>query len=176
MRCLIDVPGEKLPASLAEHLRTAVAPQIPEVLQQSFLEAIRQGRIRSMQNKLMPAAPLHRPGALLLGDAFNMRHPLTGSLACSYILKANQLDISSKQHFVLRSGVIWHGSAGGGMTVALSDTQLLCNMLRPLHSFKNAAITADTTSEFYTTRKPLSATINTLANALYQVHINHESL
>ncbi len=30
------------------------------------------------QNKLMPAAPLHQPGALLLGDAFNMRHPLTG--------------------------------------------------------------------------------------------------
>ncbi len=31
-----------------------------------------------VQNKSMPAAPLHRPGALLLGDAFNMRHPLTG--------------------------------------------------------------------------------------------------
>ncbi len=37
-------------------------------------------------------------GALLLGDAFNMRHPLTG----------------------------------GGMTVALSDCNLLCDMLRPL--------------------------------------------
>ena len=33
-----------------------------------------------MQNKSMPAAPLHRPGALLLGDAFNMRHPLTGQI------------------------------------------------------------------------------------------------
>ena len=33
----------------------------------------------SMQNKLMPAAPIHTPGALLLGDAFNMRHPLTGT-------------------------------------------------------------------------------------------------
>ena len=38
-----------------------------------------------MQNKLMPAAPLHCPGALLLGDSFNMRHPLTGEsgYACS---------------------------------------------------------------------------------------------
>ena len=32
-----------------------------------------------MQNKCMPASPLHCPGALLLGDAFNMRHPLTGT-------------------------------------------------------------------------------------------------
>lgn len=26
----------------------------------------------------MPAAPTSTPGALLMGDAFNMRHPLTG--------------------------------------------------------------------------------------------------
>ena len=80
VRCLIDVPGEKLPSSLAEHLAGHVAPQVPEALRAAFLEAVVGGRICSMQNKLMPAAPLHRPGALLLGDAFNMRHPLTGVL------------------------------------------------------------------------------------------------
>jgi hypothetical protein len=74
-------------------------------------------------------------GALLLGDAFNMRHPLTG----------------------------------GGMTVALSDTRLLCEMLQPLPSFEDAIATARSTAEFYTKRKPVSATINTLANALYKV-------
>ncbi|MCI43861.1 squalene monooxygenase-like, partial [Trifolium medium] len=26
----------------------------------------------------MPASPYPTPGALLMGDAFNMRHPLTG--------------------------------------------------------------------------------------------------
>lgn len=31
-----------------------------------------------MPNKSMPANPQPTPGALLLGDAFNMRHPLTG--------------------------------------------------------------------------------------------------
>ena len=31
-----------------------------------------------MPNKSMPALPVPRPGALLMGDAFNMRHPLTG--------------------------------------------------------------------------------------------------
>jgi squalene monooxygenase len=75
------------------------------------------------------------PGALLLGDAFNMRHPLTG----------------------------------GGMTVALSDTRLLCEMLQPLPTFEDAIATAKRTTEFYTARKPVSATINTLANALYKV-------
>lgn len=74
-------------------------------------------------------------GALLLGDAFNMRHPLTG----------------------------------GGMTVALSDTRLLCEMLQPLPNFEDAIATARSTAEFYTKRKPVSATINTLANALYKV-------
>ena len=79
VRCLVDIPGEKLPSSLPDYLRTNVAPQVPEAMRQSFLGAIESGNIRSMQNKLMPAAPLHRPGALLLGDAFNMRHPLTGA-------------------------------------------------------------------------------------------------
>jgi squalene monooxygenase len=84
----------------------------------------------------VPACPLVLlPGALLLGDAFNMRHPLTG----------------------------------GGMTVALSDTRLLCEMLQPLPSFEDAIATARSTAEFYTKRKPVSATINTLANALYKV-------
>ena len=85
VRCLIDVPGEKLPASLAEHLAGHVAPQVPEALRAAFLEAVAGGRICSMQNKLMPAAPLHRPGALLLGDAFNMRHPLTGVLLHHFV-------------------------------------------------------------------------------------------
>jgi squalene monooxygenase len=31
-----------------------------------------------MTNRSMPASPYPTPGALLMGDAFNMRHPLTG--------------------------------------------------------------------------------------------------
>lgn len=31
-----------------------------------------------MPNRSMPGAPYPTPGALLMGDAFNMRHPLTG--------------------------------------------------------------------------------------------------
>ena len=59
--------------------------------------------------------------------------------------------------------------AGGGMTVALGDAALLCGMLRPLPDLSNAAATAQATAGFYSRRTPLSTTINTLANALYQV-------
>ncbi|DBB08092.1 hypothetical protein WJX82_004601 [Trebouxia sp. C0006] len=139
VRCLVDVPGDKLPSvatgALAAYLRETTAPQVPEQLRAAFLAAIDAGRLRSMLNKQMTLTPLHRPGALLLGDAFNMRHPLTG----------------------------------GGMTVALSDTKLLCDMLQPLPDFTDSIATANQTAEFYTKRKPLSATINTLANALYKV-------
>ncbi|GFR50196.1 hypothetical protein Agub_g12364 [Astrephomene gubernaculifera] len=136
VRCLVDVPGERLPSDLPAYLRATVVPQLPEPLRQPFLQALEKPEaIRSMQNKLLPATPLHQPGALLLGDAFNMRHPLTG----------------------------------GGMTVALSDCALLVDMLRPLPSLGDALATAQRTADFYTRRKPLSATINTLANALYKV-------
>ena len=55
------------------------------------------------------------------------------------------------------------------MTVALSDCKLLCDMLQPLPSFSDAVATASKTADFYVRRKPMSATINTLANALYKV-------
>jgi squalene monooxygenase len=139
VRCLVDYPGEKLPSvtngDLQRYLLNTVAPQVPAELQAAFKDAIISGRVRSMQNKQLDAAPLRQPGALLLGDAFNMRHPLTG----------------------------------GGMTVALSDANLLCDMLRPLRGFDNPVVTSDATAAFFVRRKPLSATINTLANALYKV-------
>mmetsp|Transcript_26909 Transcript_26909/g.58754 ORF Transcript_26909/g.58754 Transcript_26909/m.58754 type:complete len:505 (-) Transcript_26909:910-2424(-) len=135
VRCLVDVPGEKLPEDLPNYLRTVVAPEVPEQLREPFIRATHKSQPRTMQNKQLYANPLHQPGALLLGDAFNMRHPLTG----------------------------------GGMTVALSDCKLLCDMLQPLPSFQDALATASRTQDFYTRRKPVAATINTLANALYKV-------
>ncbi|KAL6762302.1 SE-domain-containing protein [Haematococcus lacustris] len=135
VRCLVDVPGEKLPADLPEYLRTVVAPEVPDCLRPAFLAALDCSQIRTMQNKQLYSNPQHQPGALLLGDAFNMRHPLTG----------------------------------GGMTVALSDCKLLCDMLHPLTSLDDVMTTALRTADFYTRRKPVAATINTLANALYKV-------
>lgn len=139
-RVLIDIPPDaKKPSATSSQLRNyllqRVCSQLPIELQEGFRNAVSHAKLRSMQNKQLAAQPQHPPGALLLGDSFNMRHPLTG----------------------------------GGMTVALADTKLLCDMLSPLPDFTDSVRTAKCTSDFYIKRKPLSSTINTLANALYEV-------
>ncbi|XP_059624039.1 squalene epoxidase 3-like [Cornus florida] len=139
VRCLVDVPGQKVPSiangEMANYLKTMVAPQIPSVLHDAFIAAIDNGNIRTMPNRSMPAAPHPTPGALLMGDAFNMRHPLTG----------------------------------GGMTVALSDIVVLRDLLKPLRDMTDAASLCRYLESFYTLRKPVASTINTLAGALYKV-------
>lgn len=61
---------------LNEHLPCML--QIPPEIYDSFVAAVDKGNIRTMPNRSMPASPYPTPGALLMGDAFNMRHPLTG--------------------------------------------------------------------------------------------------
>ncbi|XP_044474159.1 squalene monooxygenase SE1-like [Mangifera indica] len=139
IRCLVDVPGQKVPSisngEMRNYLTTVVAPQIPGELCSAFMTAIDKGNIRTMTNRSMPAAPSPTPGALLLGDSFNMRHPLTG----------------------------------GGMTVALNDIVVLRDLLRPLGDLNDASALCKHLESFYTLRKPVASTINTLAGALYKV-------
>lgn len=48
-------------------------------IRKPFIEAVENGgRIRSMPGSYLPPRPQYRLGALVLGDAYNMRHPLTG--------------------------------------------------------------------------------------------------
>lgn len=139
VRCLVDVPGQKVPSiangDMAKYLIDGVAPQLPEKLRGPFVASVIKGNIRTMPNKSMPALPRPTPGALLMGDAFNMRHPLTG----------------------------------GGMTVALSDILVLSDMLKPLPDFHDVPALCEYLKAFYTRRKPVASTINTLAGALYKV-------
>ncbi|KAL6531730.1 Squalene epoxidase 1 [Orobanche minor] len=139
IRCLVDVPGQKVPSiangEMANYLKTVVAPQVPPELYDAFIAAIEKGNIKTMPNRSMPANPHPTPGAILMGDAFNMRHPLTG----------------------------------GGMTVALSDIVVIRDLLRPLHDLNEASTLCKYLESFYTLRKPVASTINTLAGALYKV-------
>eukprot|EP00897_Mesotaenium_endlicherianum_P008801 jgi/Mesen1/794/ME000110S_11069 len=64
----------------------------------------------------------------------------------------------------------------GGMTVALSDIAVLRDMLQPLSSFRDIAAICDYTQAFYTRRKPVASTINTLAGALYRACFEYLSL
>ena len=79
VRLLVDAPG-KLPATAAlrQHLREHVAPQLPARLGASFAEAVGDPSLPKMPNyALVPRMP-RLPAALILGDALNMRHPVTG--------------------------------------------------------------------------------------------------
>mmetsp|Transcript_3078 Transcript_3078/g.10731 ORF Transcript_3078/g.10731 Transcript_3078/m.10731 type:complete len:237 (-) Transcript_3078:55-765(-) len=64
--------------AMAEYVLTKIVPQVPEKLREPLRLAVANGQFKSMRNKTMPASPKRTPGAVLLGDAFNMRHPLTG--------------------------------------------------------------------------------------------------
>ena len=83
-RILIDIP-HKLHRELGNseavqsYIGRCVLPSVPESVQPSLEQAIRSGRLRSMPNSWMPSTRLSTPGIILLGDASNMRHPLTGA-------------------------------------------------------------------------------------------------
>ncbi|KAF9582415.1 Squalene epoxidase [Lunasporangiospora selenospora] len=80
-RILVDIPGTLPSASsgaLRSYLEKTVTPQLPEQVQKAFLQALDQDRIRSMPNNFLPPSTSSELGIIVLGDAMNMRHPLTG--------------------------------------------------------------------------------------------------
>ncbi|XP_076869192.1 squalene monooxygenase [Brachyhypopomus gauderio] len=76
-RVLVDIRGE-MPRDLSEYMVEKIHPQLPEHLQEPFMVALQNERLRVMPASFLPPSPVNKPGVLLLGDAFNMRHPLTG--------------------------------------------------------------------------------------------------
>jgi squalene monooxygenase len=79
-RMLIDFPPGTLPSdkeAVKKHLLTHTCAQLPQKLRDSFVAAVEEGW-STMPNRQMGARPIARPGTLLLGDALNVRHPLTG--------------------------------------------------------------------------------------------------
>lgn len=82
-RILMDVP-ENLPSASVQnggvkgHMRNKVLPSLPKSVQPSFLAALEKGQLRSMPNSFLPPTVNKTRGLIFLGDAMNMRHPLTG--------------------------------------------------------------------------------------------------
>ena len=82
-RALVDVPEGLTTASMKNggvkrHLREVVLPSLPECVKPSFEKALDEGKLRSMPNSFLPPSINRFPGMVMLGDAMNMRHPLTG--------------------------------------------------------------------------------------------------
>ncbi|KAJ6663121.1 hypothetical protein lerEdw1_010714 [Lerista edwardsae] len=76
-RVLVDIQGE-IPKNLREYMVENIYPQLPEHIQEPFLIAVQNDRLRAMPASFLPPSPVNKAGVLLLGDAYNMRHPLTG--------------------------------------------------------------------------------------------------
>ncbi|ORY05171.1 squalene epoxidase-domain-containing protein [Clohesyomyces aquaticus] len=82
-RILIDIP-ENLPSAsiknggIKGHLLNVTLPALPESVHPSFKKALEEGKLRSMPNSFLPPSTQKTPGLIVLGDAMNMRHPLTG--------------------------------------------------------------------------------------------------
>ena len=64
------------------HILDHVLPQLPPTLHQSIRNALENNRLRRMPNSFLPpvrqGSPNGKKGVILIGDAWNMRHPLTG--------------------------------------------------------------------------------------------------
>ncbi|XP_075681861.1 squalene monooxygenase [Rhinoderma darwinii] len=76
-RVLVDIRGE-MPKNLKEYMLEKILPQLPEHLKDPFHYAVENDRLRTMPASFLPPSPVNKKGVLLLGDAYNMRHPLTG--------------------------------------------------------------------------------------------------
>lgn len=76
-RVLVDIRGD-MPRNLREYMAEQIYPQIPDHLKEPFLEASQNSRLRTMPASFLPPSPVNKRGVLLLGDAYNLRHPLTG--------------------------------------------------------------------------------------------------
>jgi squalene monooxygenase len=82
-RILVDIP-EGLPSAsvkaggVKNHMLNVVVPNLPACTRPAFIRAVEAGKLRSMPNSFLPPTTQQTRGLIMLGDAMNMRHPLTG--------------------------------------------------------------------------------------------------
>jgi len=80
-RILVDV-RLPLPSDLKSHILQNVVPQLPSALHLPIRNALEKDRLRRMPNSFLPpieqGTATTKQGVILIGDSWNMRHPLTG--------------------------------------------------------------------------------------------------
>ncbi|MFT4525062.1 MAG: squalene monooxygenase [Bacteroidia bacterium] len=80
-RMLIDFPKDQPPKkgeALTNFLMTEIRDAIPEQMHPSFDHAVKTYPFKAMPSCEIPADPIRKKGAVLIGDSLNMRHPITG--------------------------------------------------------------------------------------------------
>ncbi|KAI8378891.1 squalene epoxidase-domain-containing protein [Choanephora cucurbitarum] len=115
-RVLVDVPG-KLPHDLKGYMAKVIAPQLPPSLQSPFLKALETERLRPMPSGFLAPAVNQRLGTILLGDALNVRSPLTGGgmtvaledvLLCRALLSPQQVPSLADADLVVQAMGAFH--------------------------------------------------------------------
>ncbi|KAI0773192.1 squalene monooxygenase [Trametes elegans] len=79
-RLLVDVKNP-VPSDLKGYILNNVNPHLPASLQLGVQRALEKDRMRRMPNTFLPPSEQGKrtkEGAILIGDSWNMRHPLTG--------------------------------------------------------------------------------------------------
>lgn len=140
---------------LQQHLIDNYLPYIPASLQSPLLDALSTQRLRSMPNSYLPPSiqglPSNLQGAILVGDAYNMRHPLTGGGMTVAFNDAVLLTEYLKPGGKLRRKPWEEGLAPG--REGLEDWDKIAERLR----------------EWFWERKQLSGVVNVLSMALYSL-------
>jgi len=156
-RILVDIHG-KLPSAATGELKKyleGVASQLPPVFRQGFLEALERGGIKSMPNRSLTGKMADKDGAVLVGDALNMRHPLTGG-GMTVALR----DVELLSNLLAEEGVL-DKSALAATAEDIKDQENL--------SKEASAALLRVKSRFMDKRRDHASTINVLADALHLV-------
>uniref|UniRef100_D8QLL2 Squalene monooxygenase n=1 Tax=Schizophyllum commune (strain H4-8 / FGSC 9210) TaxID=578458 RepID=D8QLL2_SCHCM len=148
-RMLVDV-SQPFPEDLKEHIATRVVQQLPEEMREPIINSLNDPdtRIRRMPNSFLPPAPQHpavhngrKEGVMLVGDSYNMRHPLTGG------------GMTVALHDVVILTRLLSKEAAKNKKNAFGDWTAMNEVLR----------------KWYWERKALGSTINVLSVALYDL-------
>ncbi|KAK0521234.1 Squalene epoxidase [Tilletia horrida] len=178
-RILIDVPhkGTAPPPNgngqLDKHIRSNVVPHLPQHAAAAVLAELDKGqRLRSMPNSWLPPSlqgqgkgDSDRQGVILVGDAMNMRHPLTGGGMSVGLWDVVYLT-------ALLGGSAWRPDASAARSTT-DEAQLQVSSSAPV---KVVADLSNWDSDirpalrtWHWQRKGLAGVINVLAQALYSL-------
>ncbi|KAG1724534.1 squalene epoxidase [Suillus lakei] len=131
-RMLVDVKTP-LPSDLKKHIITEILPSLPTQLHEPIRAALSADRVRRMPNSFLPpVSQTHKRGVILLGDAWNMRHPLTGggmtvALSDVYILSQHLDKVIDLRDWSQMKGVLnkwWWERKGLAATINIMSVSL----------------------------------------------------
>ncbi|CAO3581288.1 unnamed protein product [Absidia cylindrospora] len=120
-RVLVDVL-EPVPSTsngdLKNHLTKMVLPQLPKDMQPALQEALHDQTLRTMPNGFLPPSANQCLGVMILGDAMNIRHPLTGGgmtvalhdviLLQQLLSPSNILDLQASDDLIMQALDCFH--------------------------------------------------------------------